>query len=177
MKPLVIYALCSLPGFLAIGGLVAREEYALANGREVLLDTRPVDPMSLFAGRYAQVSFAAETALESVPGPDPRPLNGTVVYTWLRLESGLHVPERVTLQKPEDPSVVFLRGRIVWPDRIDYNATHFYIPHMGRDPATAIRDKGGVQARVSVDPGGRVRLVDLIVEGLPYAEWNQRESR
>jgi uncharacterized membrane-anchored protein len=181
MKPLSMYVLCSLPGVAVVAGMVVREEIALARGRELLLDTRPVDPMSLFSGRYATVHFVAENAPTNVPAPDPMPGYGSRVYVWLRKEVNLHVPERVTVEPPQDPRVPFLRGTMRQGNTIDFDATQFYIPHEARDPALAARDKGGVQARVSVDANGRVRLLGLIVEGVPFELWgrsdDQRERR
>lgn len=173
MKPLIAYVLCSLPGLCALSWMVVREEWSVAHGRELVLDTRPVDPMSLFSGRYATVNFAIDLALREVPGPVPRPLRGTRVYTWLEQRGEWWVPVRVALEKPADPAVPFVRGEFQYGDSIHYNATRFYIPHEGRDPAQASRDQGGVQARVSVDDSGRVRLVDLIVEGQPYEQWSR----
>ncbi len=181
MKPLSMYVLCSLPGVACVAGMVLREEMALARGRELLLDTRPVDPMSLFSGRYATVHFVAENAPTSVPAPDPLPGYGSRVHVWLRQEGRLHVPERVTTERPQDPSVPFLRGTLMYGNTIDFDATQFYIPHEARDPALAERGKGGVQARVSVDASGRARLLGLIVEGVPFEQWSrsgdQRERR
>jgi len=159
--------LCLVPQFLVVAVLVAREELGLRRGVQVRLEVRPIDPMSLFAGRYISVPLAISsldskhTRFEKDFGP------GSVVYVRLERAEPYWTAAEVTSRPPSGPEAVFLEGICSERKRIEFGLDTYYIPQDGADPS---RLKLALLVRVS--PEGRGQIEDLLVEGQPYARWN-----
>ncbi len=96
--------------WLVIAGLVLvlgvannaiwKKEQVLENGREVLLELRPVDPRSLIQGdymrlAYAEMTFPDEATLESMPrkGTIVLALDANAVGVFSRLDDGSPLAE------------------------------------------------------------------------------------
>jgi uncharacterized membrane-anchored protein len=159
--------LCIAPQFLVVAAMVAREEVGLRRGVEVRLEVRPVDPMSLFAGRYISVPLAISRpdAKHTRFEKDLEP--GSTVYVRLERAQPFWKAVEVTSRPPAEPEAVFLEG--VWNERerIEFGLDTFYIPQDGGDPSNL-----PLTLVVRVSPEGRGQIADLLVQGQSYAEWN-----
>jgi uncharacterized membrane-anchored protein len=167
--------LCLLPQFLLVAGMAAREESAFARGVEVRLAVRPVDPMSLFAGRYVSVPLAIEridsAATRIEPGLVPGLAWDEEVFVRLEQAEPVWRAAEVTRHPPGEKGAVFLRGTWRRDGTIDYGIDTFYIPETGADPSRL-----ALALVLRVTPEGRGRIADLLVQGRPYAEWNAAQG-
>jgi uncharacterized membrane-anchored protein len=86
--------------------------YPLWQGEEIRLQTRPVDPRSLFRGNYARLRYEiSELPVAAFTEERPRLRPGEPVYVTLtRDKQGIGRFSAVSLQKPD--SGLFLRGRV-----------------------------------------------------------------
>ncbi|MCB1758388.1 MAG: GDYXXLXY domain-containing protein [Gammaproteobacteria bacterium] len=86
--------------------------YPLWQGEEIRLQTRPVDPRSLFRGNYARLRYDISELPVAAFGPDrPRLRPGELVYVTLKPDlNGIARFAAVSLRKPDQG--LFLRGRV-----------------------------------------------------------------
>jgi uncharacterized membrane-anchored protein len=85
--------------------------YPLWTGQEIRLETRPVDPRSIFRGNYARLRYEVQNLPASAFDNFDQLRQNEVVYVSLKPDdAGLHVFDRATLEKPQQG--VFLRGRL-----------------------------------------------------------------
>ncbi len=160
------FLLCVVPQFLVVAAMTAREELALRAGVEVRLEVRPVDPMSLFAGRYVSVPLAIERL-----GPLTKGLaQGETVYVRLQQATPYWTAVAATREPPAE-GALFLRGELQGGDRVSYGLDTFYIPDNGADPS---RLKLTLVLRVTRD--GRGLIEDLLVGNQTYAQWNAAQK-
>lgn len=173
------YWLAVLPSFAAVALLAARAEWGQRSGVEVRLEVRPFDPMDPLSGRYLAVPLAIGQ-LDPGELPDGPELHGGE-SVWVVLEPG-EPTWRVSavLDRPPDDGRVALRGRVLtsYPTAlwIDYGLERFFIPHNAHDP-TQPPSVHQLVALVRIAPGGRGYLTDLLVDGQPFAAWNERRAR
>lgn len=185
MKPLLAFSLAIAPQILFVAGLAVREEYVRATGVEVRLAVRPYDPMDPFSGRYLGTPLAIERLdLAVVPHDDGL---AYAASAWVALAPGpTHwVPTEVRAERPAPPpGGVVLHADVVPGDRhrplgvlwLRYGIGRFYIPENGRDP-TGWGSSGSTRPElllvVRVTGSGSAAVVDLLVDGVPYAQWNR----
>jgi len=184
----LLFALALLPQLVLVAAIAAREEIGRATGTEVVLEVRAVDPMDLLSGRYVTIPLAI-SVLERERFPDfvKGFEHDDEVFVLLRPGERHWEAGEVRLDRPSAPDGPFLRGRVrhLWvpdPERdlfVEYEIDRFYIPHDAADPS--VWDANGnrrhelaVVARV--DSRGRPHVVDLLVDGRPYEEWNRAQT-
>lgn len=185
MKPTLAFVLAVAPQFLLVAGLAVREEIVRSTGVEVRLLVRPYDPMDPFAGRYLGTPLAIDRLdLTTLPHDDGL-FDGGVVWVTLAPGPRHWTPVAVRRQRPDIPAGgVGLRAEVrsapsdqatnvLW---LDYGLHRFYIPQDGKDPTTWRRSDGQrpellLVARVAAS--GRAAVVDLLIDGEPYATWNR----
>lgn len=153
---------------LVLIGSVLTAQAPLWSGREIRMETIPVDPRSLFRGNYARLQYAI-SELDAASLATERPLrNGEVVYVMLEPgKKGVYRYAGVTLNQPEEG--VFLRGRVSgqwWRRegdvyRVRYGIEAFFAPkEKALELERELRD-GGV-AVLKVSDSGRARLADIL---------------
>lgn len=181
MKRALGLALCLAPQFLLVAAVAAREELRLRRGVEVRLDVRSVDPFSPMAGRYLHLPLAIErlsapeTRIEAGLAP------GTEVCVRLAPGEPAWSASEVSREPPLEGSAIFLRGRWMGENRVEYLLDTFYIPADGADPSALSWNRSASEhallllLRVSAD--GRASIEDLLVRGQPYAQWNAAQKR
>ena len=175
-----LFLLCLAPQFLVVAAAVAREELRLHSGVEVRLDVQAVDPLSPFAGRYVHVPLA----IERLSPADTRIESGleagrTVCVRLAHTEPAWSAVE-VTREPPADGSAIFLRGRWMGENRVEYGLDTFYIPADGADPSSlswsSAAKEHALLLLVRVGSDGRGSIEDLLVHGQPYAQWNAAQK-
>jgi len=102
----------------AVAAIVVDKEWTLHRGRELVVQTAPIDPRDIFRGDYVRLDYL----FSRIPAGrvDPALLHGGLrkgERLWLAMRpasGGVAVAARVQRQKPEFP---YLRGRVVadWP--------------------------------------------------------------
>lgn len=177
------HLLAVLPQFLLVAGLAVREEWVLATGIPVVLQVRPYDPMDPFSGRYLGTPLAIERLdLAKLPHDEGLFARDEV---WVVLAPGEKFWEPVAVRAARAELAqgqVQLRAAVEPRQqeggelRVRYPTGRFYIPERGKDP-TGWRPEGErrpeLALRVRVTAGGGASVEDLLVDGVPYAQWNR----
>jgi len=133
---------------LVLFGMIARKQWTLSTGTSVVLETKPVDPRSLFRGDYVRLNYTINT-LDTAAYPELSHVKrGDVVYVSLAAGSPYWQPERVSLACPDAPSVV-LKGRVERVSRHWNNTTRKY------DAASEVRVKYGIENYFVPEGAGR----------------------
>ena len=105
LAAVVLMQLCILVGMVA---LAAKPLYT---GREVRVETLPIDPRSLFRGNYARLNYAFSRLPDGALSEHERLRNGEPLYVSLEQgDDGLYEYAGVSLEKPAGG--VFIRGRL-----------------------------------------------------------------
>jgi uncharacterized membrane-anchored protein len=160
--------LCAVaPQVLLVAALAAREELGLRQGVEVRLEGRPIDPMSLFAGRYVDVPLAIEVLSPDHTRIEPGLRPGDEVCVRLERSEPVWKAVEATRAPPREEGAVFLRGTWQEPNHVRYGIDTFYIPQDGADPS-----RRALLLVLRITRDGRGHIADLLVEGRPYMEWN-----
>ena len=153
---------------LVLVGVYVNGALPLWVGREIRVETVPVDPRSLFRGNYARLSYGF-SRISGTPF-DRQLRNGEVIYVRLVPgEDGLYEYSGLSLQMPS--SGVFLRGRVAYHYRtgeidnlqIKYGIEAFFAP---REKALALEQDlrdGGV-AVLMVSERGRAALKTVVAD-------------
>lgn len=183
MNRRLLYLLALAPQLLLLGWMIAREEWNLANGQEVILEIEPYDPMHPVKGYYHQTRLAiafVETGLGREPDWSPK-LRETV---YVLLEKGVnnHTAAGYSRSRPEQAGAVYLEGRVarIDPDglTVDYGLSHYFVSMRAADPTLQpeVGDRRRqLQLRVRVRDDGSATIDTMLVDGEPFAEWNRRQ--
>ena len=143
-------------GLLAFAGV--REASLL--GREVVLQTMPVDPRSLLQGDYAILGYEIGQVPRWVQQQSP----GTVVYVVL--EDDGPVWNAVNYITDEPPSSgVYIRGEINHQRQLDFGIGTYFVPEGTGRRIELARD---VKVVVSLDRNGRAVIKQVMVDGAPF---------
>ena len=147
--------------------MIGYKQYALTEGKMVLLKALPVDPRSLMSGDYVALRYE----ISSLDAPFTRP--GATVYALVRPGAeGLYNPAGFSWTSPaQSGDIVALKGKVVmaWGQPVArYGIETFYVPEgRGREIERKTRE-GSVIAVVRVLPDGAASLEGLRVDGKPF---------
>ncbi len=142
--------------------------YPLWSGQPIMLQTRPVDPRSLFRGNYALLRYD----ISQIPGADINreriPRNGEIVYVSLKTDAdGIYRYHSASLKKPQQG--IFIRGRIknhsskyaASQYRVDYGIEAYFAP---KEKALALENRLRKQAlaKVMLASDGKAALQNVV---------------
>ena len=155
-------------------GMVAVQEYALATGRVILLETVRVDPRDLLRGDYLILNYKISFVPTNLFSP---PIPNDTISTkeiFVALVQGTNEFWEVTRASTNTflPAAdeVLLRGDVVGRGvhtkqiQVAYGIERFYVAEGTGNPA------GKLTAQVVVPASGRGRVKEVFVDGKPYAE-------
>jgi uncharacterized membrane-anchored protein len=166
---------------LVLAGMVAKRQWTLATGTPVVLETRPVDPRSLFRGDYVTFNYdIGSLNLQELDGDDDFRSHDTV---YVVLESGEPYwrPRAVYHAPPADR--VALRGEVQYvgehrwnPETrsneavrhlsVRYGIEDYFVPE-GEGRALERPQAGEtVSLRVAVDRFGNGAIQALLINGV-----------
>ena len=134
---------------------------ALTQGREVTLQTVPVDPRSLLQGDYAILDY------EIAELPDWRRDEpaGATVYVILRECGAVWCAARHDTRRP-DSGEVYIRGAVNDRGRLDFGIGTYFVPE---GTGQMIETAEDVKVVVSLDEGGNAVIKEVLVDGAPFA--------
>ena len=145
-------------------GLVAfagAREVALTEGREITLQTAPVDPRSLFQGDYAILDYE----IAEVPAHlAEQPAGGTVYVTLVEC-GDVWCAAQHTRSKPESADV-YIRGVVGVNHRLDFGIGTYFVPE---GTGHIIERAQDVKVIVSLDGRGQAVIKNVLVHGVPFA--------
>ena len=145
-------------------GLVAfagAREVALTEGREITLQTAPVDPRSLFQGDYAILDYEIAELPPRLAGQPA----GANVYVILAECGDVWCGSQHTLTEPES-SDVYIRGVINADGRLDFGIGTYFVPE---GTGHIIERAEDVKVVVSLDERGQAVIKRVLVDGEPFA--------
>lgn len=157
---------------LAVVGFIAREEYFLRTGTEILVQTRPVDPRDVFRGDFMILSYEFEDLDDTVQGVPFCCRVGDDAYLWMRQQGDYWEPFRVTRERPgrdelDEFDAVALRGQVEGSSprgmSVGFKNIGQFFFAQGTEPPDAPPD-----ARLVVDGDGSARVRGLEVDGEPW---------
>ena len=154
--------LCAVVAAQVIGLVVfvGVREIALTQGREVTLQTVPVDPRSLLQGDYAILDYEIAELHEYL---EDRPV-GTEIFVVLQECGDIWCDSRQSVREPK-PTNVYIRGRIDDRGRIDFGIGTFFVPEGTGHIVERARD---VKVLVSLSASGKAVIKQVLVDGVPF---------
>ena len=146
-------------GLVAFAGV---REVAVTGGREITLQTAPVDPRSLFQGDYAILDYEIAVlpeGLRDLPA-------GSEIFVVLH-ECG-DVWCAAAWHEPVRPpsSDVFIRGVVNQRGRLDFGIGTYFVPE---GTGHVIERAEDVKVVVSLGAEGQAVIKDVLVDGTPFA--------
>ena len=135
-------------------------QVALTQGREVTLQTVPVDPRSLLQGDYAILDYEIAELPEWLRD-EPA---GNTVYVVLRECGEVWCTDRHSTWEPE-PSHVFIRGEVDDRRRLDFGIGTFFVPEGTGHIVERAQD---VKVVVSLSASGNAVIKTVLVDGEPF---------
>ena len=139
---------------------VGVRQVALTQGREVILQTVPVDPRSLLQGDYAILDYE----IARLPERERDEPEDSVVYVTLRECGEVWCADRYSTWEPEPPDV-FIRGRVTDRRRLDFAIGTFFVPEGAGHIVERARD---VKVVVSLNASGSAVIKQVLVDGRPF---------
>ena len=143
-------------------------QVALTQGREVTLQTVPVDPRSLMQGDYAILDYEIAELPEWL---SDEPV-GSAAYVVLRECGDVWCADQYTTWPPE-PGTVFIRGHVDDRGRLDFGIGTFFVPE---GTGHIVEDARDVKVVVSLSASGSAVIKEVLVDGEPFAP-EGRESQ
>lgn len=182
MKLKLFLLVLALQGAWILGTTLVQER-ALAQGRPILLETRPVDPRDPLRGDYVTLNYKISDVpanLFSPPIADALP-DGRMVYVVVAPRGQFYEVVRASTGSfPPAGDEILLKGRSehrLWGGRqpmavhVEYGLERYYVREGTGNP----RGKVTVQAVVSAS--GQARIKEVFVDGKPYAEAMKEAGR
>jgi uncharacterized membrane-anchored protein len=169
--------------FSILGLMIAQAEWTLRSGVRIELEVEPFDPIDPLSGRHLVVRLAANW----IEGDriEPSDQIDLEVGDTLYVTFDVHPKPAVLIRasRTEPPAVVHYAKATVRATgpvvEVDYGLDRFFIPLDATDPsifrdATGKRPLLRLVARLA--NGGRIVTEDLLVDGIPFLEWNERQA-
>lgn len=163
--------------------MVADRVRILREGREVTLQTRPVDPRDLLRGDYVVLGYDISQLPAGALAGQPTAERNPVMFVKLAPDAnGLYQAvsvhaEPVTVTAPE----VLIRGRIAYscgsPSRtfcdklqIRYGLESYFVPEGEGKKLEQARNQQKLRVVAAVLPSGRAAIKRLLLDGEPVYE-------
>jgi len=168
-------------------GMIGRKQWTLSTGTAVILETRPVDPRSLFRGDYVRLNYTINT-LESKQYPALSSVKrGDKVFVSLKPGNPYWQPASVSIELPDTEEVI-LMGHVervtqqrwnretrkmdkVSQVRVKYGIENYFVPE-GEGRAIERPSAGEkISIEVAVDRCGNAGIRAVLINGKPrYVE-------
>lgn len=163
--------------------MVADRVRILREGREVTLQTRPVDPRDLLRGDYVVLGYDISQVAAGALAGQPTAERNPVMFVKLAPDAnGLYQAvsvhaEPVTVTAPE----VLIRGRIVYSCgstsrtfcdklQIRYGLESYFVPEGEGKKLEQARNQQKLRVVAAVLPSGRAAIKRLLLDGEPVYE-------
>ncbi len=144
-------------GLVAFAGV---RQVALTEGREVTLQTAPVDPRSLFQGDYAILDYE----IAEIPRHLAEQPAGARVYVTLEECGDVWCAVAYTRSEPESAEV-YISGVINANRRLDFGIGTFFVPE---GTGHIVEEAEDVKVVVSLGDGGQAVIKSVLVDGFPF---------
>ena len=155
---------------LILVGWTGYNEISLATGKQVVLQTVPVDPMDIFRGEYVQLRYEIST-LTNIPGVGTIHFRDTV---YVHLEQDGEVWKATEVSKNKNPDwEYFIAGKMEggFGNQVNITATitygieQYFVPE---GKGMEIQNAQDIKVRVVINGAGQAFIKGLIVDGEPF---------
>jgi uncharacterized membrane-anchored protein len=163
--------------------MVADRVQILREGREVTLQTQPVDPRDLLRGDYVVLRYDISQLPAGSLGGKPMEARNPVVYVKLAPNAdGLYAAVSVHAEPvPVTAPEVLIRGRVsyscginarIFCDRltIKYGLESYFVPEGEGGKLEQARNQQKLRIVAAVLPSGRAAIKRLLLDGKPVYE-------
>jgi uncharacterized membrane-anchored protein len=152
---------------LIIWSFVAFKEFTLQTGKEVFLETRPVDPRDLFRGDYVVLNYQISTIkLDGFSYQESDFKENDKIYVQLKVEN--KIASLYTLSKKKPKEWIFLKGVVkrIYDGQIfiEYGIESYFVPE-GKGKQIE-KDMGKIYTKIAIDDFGNAVIKWLILNGL-----------
>ncbi|MGI5879148.1 MAG: GDYXXLXY domain-containing protein [Syntrophomonadaceae bacterium] len=168
---------------LFLMGMILLNQSTLWYGQEVILETEPIDPYSLFSGEYVALSYkAAHIPLDKVQHPDLNDINkavehyarGSRVFVQLEKQGDEWQAAKISKQRKDMGDNLYMTARVEWIQYwsegkktdiphiwVKYGIESYYTPEGTARNYERI-EMQGLKVKVAVDSWGRSKIIELI---------------
>ena len=162
---------------LVLVAMVGLKQFTLTTGDNIVLETQPIDPRSLFRGDFVQLNYTINVLSPAEIGRDTAFEKGDTVF--VRLRRGDLYGQIVSVHKSYPPALedhVVIKGRASFVRRngemsVRYGIENFFIPE-GEGLALERPPPGSkITVLVAIDRFGKSAIKAVLVDGEPrYSE-------
>lgn len=181
MKPAYRLALVVVLQTLALVAMVGMKQWTLAKGTPVVLETRPIDPRSLFRGDYVRLGYAIGRLDPAVLEGDDQFRRHERIYVLLRRHEPYWQPVSLHRERP-DPAdgQVVIKGEVEYqycdggadychgePNWIEvrYGVENYFVPEGEGLELERPRDGEKISILLAVDERGNAGIKAVLVDG------------
>lgn len=148
-------------------GMIGMKEFTMMTGKEVLLETEPVDPRDLFRGDYVILRYP----ISEIPNLMSYHA-GDTIYVNLEYKEPYWKYASVSDKRDPKPDQVAIKGKITnqrWGSglRVEYGIESYFVPEGKGRSIERLRNTGDVDALVVVDRFGNAVIKDLLIKDKP----------
>ncbi|HCG77563.1 MAG: hypothetical protein COZ37_05675 [bacterium (Candidatus Ratteibacteria) CG_4_10_14_3_um_filter_41_18] len=135
-----------------LGGMALFHTLEFSRATKILLETEPVDPFSVFRGRYINLNYKISTIPATLfKDCIPRSLESNdYVYVVLKKKEKFWEPIAAYKNRPENTNFTFLRGKVYYSYshniRIKYGIESFFLSEESADEIERERINAARQA-------------------------------
>lgn len=174
---------------LVLVSMVGMKQWTLNTGTPIVLETRPIDPRSLFRGDYVRLNYSINTLHTSDLWYDRDFKKHERIYVLLRKGDPYWQPVSVHHERPViAPDHVAIKGRVrsvgqklwnrelrSWEDieyvGVRYGIENYFVPEGAGRTLERPRADEKISMRVAVDKFGNAGIKAVLVNGHPrYTE-------
>lgn len=146
---------------------IGSKEFTLRTGREVLLETVPVDPRDLFRGDYVALNYKINTINTSTFGENVNNFyDGDNIFVALDPGSKCAVP--IGIYQNEPNAGMFIKGKIRNTSGnnliVQYGIENYFVPEGEGKEIERLRNNELV-VKASVDNFGNAAIKELSIKG------------
>lgn len=168
MEKKKIFILIATFWLIIIVGFIGMKEFTLRTGKEVLLETVPVDPRDLFRGDYVILRYKISTLdLNKIPDDYTDFKTGDKIYLSLNTENDYGAPAKVYRNSPSK-GVLFLKGQVKYVRKkkltVEYGIESYFVPE-GQGKKIERAQRGELDVKVSIDKFGNAAIKSLLLKG------------
>lgn len=175
MNAVVKLALVVVLQTAALVAIIGNRQWTLATGTPVVLETRPVDPRSLFRGDYVRFTYAIGQLPADLPGVSTGLQHGDVVYVVLQKGDPYWQPVSVLTAPPATAAdQIVIKGKVVMAmpptgsrvgPRVRYGIEDYFVPEGEGRALERPGPNDKVSVQVAVDRFGRAGIQAILVNG------------
>lgn len=182
MKRKVFYFIVLLQ-VLFLAGMILANQSIIWAGREIMLETEPIDPHSLFSGEYVALNYDISTLeLDNIWYPELKDndiegyfTRGSRVYVQLVRQGEVWKAVGISKSRSDMDKGMYISGRIRYffegwqkgevkePARINiaYGIESYYLPE-GKARHYEGREMQGMKVKVALDQLGRSKVLEIL---------------